>query len=53
MTYRAVLADIANHALATLGADDHRAVYTSLRELVTNPQPQHGDHPVWKIGTAI
>ncbi|MEY9907898.1 mRNA-degrading endonuclease RelE of RelBE toxin-antitoxin system [Catenulispora sp. MAP12-49] len=43
MTFRTVLADVANRALAVLGSDDRRSVYTSLRELAGNPEPRHGN----------
>lgn len=42
MTYRVVLDDVANRALAALDVDNRRAVYASLRELAANPEPQHG-----------
>ena len=42
MTYRVILDDVAARALASLDADDRRAVYASLNDLRSNPQPQHG-----------
>lgn len=42
MTYHVVLDDVANRALAALDVDDRRAVDASLRDLATNPEPQHG-----------
>ena len=42
MTNRVVLDAAAKRALAALDADDRRAAIVSLRELATNPEPQHG-----------
>ena len=43
MIYRVIFADAAARALASLDADDRRAVYASLNDLRRNPQPQHGN----------
>jgi hypothetical protein len=43
MTNRVILDHVANRAMAALDVDDRRAVYASLRELASNPEPQHGN----------